>query len=185
MSPLFGSQRRTRSYRIWVKYNAESPGRILYTGPWNSKAQMIWTANNDAYIRRIRTVITDQDIIDFLHVHPDMPLLNEYLDEWYTLEGSVSDHPNRLVDRELLADLRAKNRVAGHEDPPTPDRVRYFVDDTGCVYRWKDGRLTYVQQAGWDRLESIYTSLDVYFENEGDDKNVTELRIREVPDWAL
>ncbi|WP_158881931.1 hypothetical protein [Amycolatopsis anabasis] len=84
-----------KTYKIQVKYTLDAmKWHTIYTGPWNRSAAYRYHHNSAALVRVVY-VPSEAEISAKLAEHPDLKLLDEYLDDWYVIEGSPDDPPNR------------------------------------------------------------------------------------------
>lgn len=94
---LFNRKKPEREFRIEVKYNRRNPKWWkIYEGPWTPEAARIYE-HNTAEVKRISAVLTDAEVAEVLNENESLRLFDEYLDEYYVIEGNAGDPPNRTA----------------------------------------------------------------------------------------
>ncbi|MFD9893339.1 hypothetical protein ACFWY9_28680 [Amycolatopsis sp. NPDC059027] len=89
-------------YRVLVRYSLEDPKWYeIHRGPVNAffRAKL---AGTPSVMRRVYPIPTERDVVKVFNLHPDLSLMEKYLDNYYVIEGSVEDRPNRRADFEWL-----------------------------------------------------------------------------------
>ncbi|HVV11605.1 hypothetical protein [Amycolatopsis sp.] len=94
---LFNRANPEREYRIEVKYDSRTPKWWkIYEGPWTPHAAYTYE-NTTAQLRRVVAVLTDAEVAEVLNENESLRRFDEYLDEYYVIEGNAGDPPNRTA----------------------------------------------------------------------------------------